>query len=461
MSVFNDLIADTQLLKAIEQLGYEQPTPVQLAAIPQALAGNNLLVSSKTGSGKTAAFLLPACQSILAKKAINPLSTRILILTPTRELARQIVKNAQALVRFTSLKVGMICGGEELKYQKAMLRKNPEILVGTPGRLAEHVAHHSTDFSGLEFLVLDEADRMMDMGLNEDVVKITETCYAERQTLLFSATLEQRGLRQFIKQVIPGDAQEIFIDEAPNLIQQQMVLTDDVKHKEKVLIALLQKSTFEKAIVFANTKVRVAQLENFLRYNKYRTGGLHGDITQDERKKVLDAFRQGKSEILVATDVAARGLDIEGVDLVINVDIAHSGDEHLHRVGRTGRADREGRAVSFVSADDWNLTKGIERYLNVKFEQITIPGVEASYKGPEKLKKSGKAAGTKKKISDKDKKSDKNKTVTEKVKVRDRDKKNIGKRRQPSVPTQEGHGLDGFAPPPKKIVQRLQDDADE
>jgi ATP-dependent RNA helicase SrmB len=462
MSVFHDLIADVQLRKAIDNLGYEQPTPVQLAAIPKALEGKNLLVSSKTGSGKTAAFLLPACQAMLANKPINPASTRMLILTPTRELARQIVKNAQALLRFTPMKVGMICGGEELKYQKAMLRKNPEIIVGTPGRLAEHISHKSTEFSGLEFLVLDEADRMMDMGLNEDVVKITNTCRIERQTLLFSATLEQKGLRQFIRQVIPGDAEEIFIDEAPNLIQQQMVLTDDIKHKEKLLVAILQKSTFEKAIVFANTKIRVSQLDNFLRYHKYRTGALHGDITQDERKKVLDSFRQGKFQILVATDVAARGLDIEGVDLVINVDMAHSGDEHLHRVGRTGRADREGRAISFVAADDWNLAKGIERYLGVKFEQIGIPGVEASYKGPDKLKNSGKAAGTKKKAGDKtEKNSGRTKTITEKVKVRDRDKKNIGERRQPSTPKTEATALDGFAPPPKKVQSRLSDDSDE
>lgn len=463
MSLFHDLIADTRLLKAIDELGYEQPTPVQQAAIPQALAGKNLLVSSKTGSGKTVAFLLPTSQSILSNPPVNPLSTRILILTPTRELARQIVKNAQVLLRFTPIKVGMVCGGEELKYQKALLRKNPEILVGTPGRIAEHVAHHSTDFSGLEFLILDEADRMMDMGLNEDALKIIATCRPERQTLLFSATLEQRGLRQFIQQVIPGQAEEIFVDEAPNLIHQQMVLTDDAKHKEKLLTAILQNTAFDKAILFANTKIRVAQLEGFLRYQKFRVSALHGDITQDERKKVLDGFRQGKSQILVATDVAARGLDIEGVDLVINVDMAHSGDEHLHRVGRTGRADREGKAISFVAAADWNLAKGIERYLGIRFEQINIPGVEASYKGPEKLKKSGKAMGAKKKSGDKsEKNSGKTKTITEKVKVRERDKKNIGKRRQPSAPKNETSVLDdGFAPPPKKLRARLQEDTDE
>lgn len=462
MSGFYDVIADSQLRKAIDALGYEEPTPVQMAAIPRALEGKNLLVCSKTGSGKTAAFLLPCMAGMLAKAPTNPMSTRLLILTPTRELARQVVKNAQELLKFTQIKVGMVCGGESLKYQKAMLRKNPEILVATPGRLAEHIAHKSTDLSGLEYLILDEADRMLDMGFSEDVLKIAENCAADRQTLLFSATLEQRGLRHLIKQVILGDAEEIYIDEAPNVIHQQMILADDAKHKERLLMALLQGSTFNKAIVFANTRVRVTQLEALLRYNKFRTGALHGDITQDQRKMVLDAFRQGKLQLLVATDVASRGLDIDGVDLVVNVDMAHSGDDYLHRIGRTGRAEAEGRAVTFVGSVDWNLTKSIERYIKVKFEQITLPGHEGKYKGPEKVKSSGKAAGTKKKTGDESSKAGgKSKAAVEKVKVRERDKKNIGKRRKPSAPSDTQVVNDGFAPPKKKIQSAFIDDSED
>lgn len=458
--VFHDLISDSQLRKAIDALGYEQPTPVQLKAIPAAVAGENLIVSSKTGSGKTAAFLLPAIQSILAKLPVNRSSTRILILTPTRELARQIVKNAEQLLKFTSLKVGMICGGEELKYQKAMLRKNPEIVVGTPGRLAEHVAHKSTEFSGLEFLVLDEADRMLDMGLSEDVLRITATCREERQTLLFSATMEQKGLRHLIKQVILGEAQEIYIDEKPNAIIQQMMLADDYKHKEKLLIALLEKATFEKAIIFTNTKARATQLDNFLRYNKYKVSCLHGDITQDQRKITLDHFRQGRTQLLVATDVAARGLDIPGVELVVNIDVAHSGDEYLHRIGRTGRADAEGRAVTMVDAKEWNLCKSIERYLSVDFETIGMPGLKGKYQGPDKVKASGKAAGTKKKTV-KDEKTDAKKP---KVKVRERDKKNIGNRRVPTAVKEAAKNVqvvDGFAPPKKKVSKNPDDAGDE
>lgn len=448
---FHELIADPQLHKAIDAHGYEQPTPVQLQAIPQVLAGKNLLVSSKTGSGKTAAFLLPSLQKILGAPPVVNTSARILILTPTRELARQIVKNAQQLLKFTSLKVGMVCGGEEFKYQKAMLRKNPEIVVGTPGRLAEHVQHKSTDFSGLEFLILDEADRMLEMGLQEDVFAIAKTCRAERQTLLFSATLEPKGIRNLINQVVLGESEQIVVEEVANSIQQQMILADDVKHKEKLLIALLSKSHYEKAVVFTNTKAKATQLDNVLRYNKYKVSALHGDITQDQRRISLDFFRQGKTQILVATDVAARGLDIPGVELIVNFDMAQSGDEYLHRIGRTGRADTEGRAVSFVSAKDWNLTKSIERYLKTDFETISIPGVGAAYKGPDKTKSSGKAVGVKKKASTGDKKSSTEKDV--KVKIRDRDKKNVGKRRAPSAPVEPavdlGDGFSVFKKPPQ------------
>ena len=311
----------------------------------------------------------------------------------------------------------------------------------------------------MDVLILDEADRMLEMGLSEDVLKIAETCAKDRQTLLFSATLELKGLRHLIGQVVLGDASEIHIDEKPNAITQQYVLADDVKHKEKLLLSLLASASYEKVVVFTNTKIKAAQLDGLLRYNKYRVSALHGDVTQDQRKITLDLFRQGKTQVLVATDVAARGLDISGVDLVINFDMAHSADDYLHRIGRTGRADAEGRAVTFVAAPDWNLAKGVERYLQVEFEKISLPGLIANYKGPDKLKSSGKAAGTKKKDTAKDKKAAAKKSTTEKVKVRERDKKNIGKRRAPAAPGEGAPLVDGFAPPKKKITKFV-DDAD-
>jgi ATP-dependent RNA helicase SrmB len=351
----------------------------------------------------------------------------------------------------------MICGGEELKYQKALLRKNPEIIVATPGRLAEHIAHKSTDFSGLEILILDEADRMMDMGLHEDLVKIVAQCPAEKQTLLFSATLEQKNLRQLIQDVM-GDkkAEKIVVDDAPNPIDHKMVLSDGNPHKDKLLIACLEKNPHQKAIVFANTRARVDELNQLLRRYGHAVSLLHGDITQDERKKALDRFRDSKTTVLVATDVAARGLDIDAVELVINIDMAYSGDEYLHRIGRTGRAGQSGLAISFVTAKDWNLTKGIERYLSIQMEILQVPGLTAVYKGPEKIKASGKAVGIKKKTIEKPKAPEK------KVKDRVRDKKNVGKRRQPSTAVAENQNPDGFAPPKKKLVKKLDqlDDAE-
>ncbi len=447
---FAELLSNPQLLRAITELGYLSATQVQEKAIPLAVQGKDLLVQSKTGSGKTAAFLLPSISRIITEVSNNPLSTRILILTPTRELARQIVKNAQELLRFTTIKVGMICGGEELKYQKALLRKNPEIIVATPGRLAEHIAHKSTELSGLEILILDEADRMMDMGLHEDLIKIVQQCPAEKQTLLFSATLEQKNLRQLIQDVM-GDkkAEKIVVDDAPNPIDHRMVLSDGNPHKNKLLLATLQHNPHQKAIVFANTRARVDELNLLLRKHDYAVSLLHGDITQDERKKALDRFRDNKTTVLVATDVAARGLDIDAVELVINIDMAYSGDEYLHRVGRIGRAGQSGLAISFVTAKDWNLTKGIERYLGIQMEILPMPGLTAVYKGPEKVKTSGKAVGIKKKSVDKPKAPEK------KVKDRLRDKKNIGKRRQPSTVVIENQNPDGFAPPKKKLVKKL------
>jgi len=462
---FDVLINHPALRRVLETQGITKPTEVQQRAIPLVNARKNVLVSSKTGSGKTVAFLLPAIQQLLENKSPSATSTRLLILTPTRELARQILKIAQEFTRFTSLQVGMIAGGEELKYQKAMLRKNPEILVATPGRMVEHVAHKSVELSGLEVLVLDEADRMLEMGLSDDVLRIAGECGDARQTLLFSATLEQNGLRHLIKQVLQDQPfEQLDVSEAPNRITQQIILADDVKHKERLLVGLLNQSVYQKAVVFSNTKLKAGQIDALLRYNKFTVSALHGDMTQDQRRRSLDLFRQNRTRVLVATDVAARGLDIDGVDLVINFDMAHSGDEYTHRIGRTGRAEREGRAVSLIISADWNLMSSIERYLKVRFEKTTIPGLVANYKGPDRLKSSGKAVGTKKKKDDDKSKSSRSSKPVEKVKVRERDKKNVGKRRvgvrEAGDVSAPGKVIDGFAPLKRKpgAAARLDDE---
>ncbi len=436
MPLFAELQLDKQLLRALEKLGLETPTEVQAKTIPEALAGKDLLVNAQTGSGKTAAFLLPSLHKILTQPTKKP-GTRLLVLSPTRELARQLFKNCKDLIQFSPLNVGLIMGGDEFKYQRALLRKDPEVLIATPGRLLEHVKHEHTDLSNLEILVLDEADRMLDMGLAEDVLEIVNACnQVDRQTMLFSATLAHTGVKKIAQQVL-NNAESLTLSTAQdqhNNIHQQVVLTDDAPHKERVLSWLLANESYEKALVFTNTRDYANKLKNFLEYHNVRAGVLHGEIEQDTRNQIMTELRYGKINVLVATDVAARGLDIKGIDLVVNVDMARNGDDYIHRIGRTGRAGASGTAITFITAADWNLMATVERYLKVRFEKRKIPGLEGDFKGPKKVKSSGKAAGTKigKEKRKEKKRASEESTPEPKGKQRLRDKKNIGKRRKPS-----------------------------
>jgi len=434
-----------RLIKALEKQGFEQPTPVQEQSIPAALAGKDLLVSAETGSGKTAAFLLPMLNKLLASDAPNT-GTRALVLVPTRELARQVLKNCEALASFSHLKAGLIIGRENFQIQKALFRKNPEILIATPGRLVEHLDQNTPDFKDLEVLVLDEADRMLDMGFGEDVLKITHACNKERQTLLYSATLNQKGLKPMIEKVLT-DPQKLLLNSVRDQhqsIRQQIILADDTGHKERLLLALLTREKYEKALIFTNTRAKADVLGEMLFKSEVRSGVLHGDMEQEHRNRVVERLRTGHINALVASDVAARGLDIKGIDLVINFDMARSGDDYLHRIGRTGRAGETGLAVSLIIDPEWNLMAGIERYLGQKFERRVIEGLVGHYKGPKKLKASGKAAGSKKKKQTKKEAAKK----APKSKTRKRNEQRVGKRR--SVKTDSQPQNTGFAPLKKK-----------
>jgi ATP-dependent RNA helicase SrmB len=395
--VITDLPLHKTLLRAADEQGFKEATAVQAQAIPAALAGRDLIVSAKTGSGKTAAFLLPMLDRMLAHKAPDT-STRALILLPTRELALQTQKTFQALARYTPIKCGLIMGGEAFKHQVATLRKNPEVVIATPGRLVDHIEKGTADFRDLEVLVLDEADRMLEMGFAVEMETIARACKSDRQTLLYSATLAHKGMAG-IKRLL-RDPESIAVDshrQAHESIAQQVVLADDIKHKEKLVVALLAEEKAPRALVFCNTRKQCQQLGNVLKYNKLRVDFLHGEIAQSDRKQVMNRFRSGQIEVLVATDVAARGLDIQGVELVINFNVAQSGDDHVHRIGRTGRAGELGKAITLVSSDEWNQMSSIERYLKIRFERRKVQGLIATYRGPKKVKNSGKAAGPKKK----------------------------------------------------------------
>ncbi len=427
---FTEFDLDKRLLKAIEKSGYETPTPVQQQAIPPTLAHRDCLVSAETGSGKTAAYLLPTLQQLLALPA-KPLGVQVLILCPTRELAQQIFGQCQQFCEFTPLKTGIITGGSDFKKQQMALTKGTDIIIATPGRLLEHFQLATSYFQNLSVLILDEADRMLDMGFSDDVLTIVETCNKQRQTLLFSATLTHFGVIKIADKVLktPKVIALNTLHDGHRNIAQHLILADDHDHKLKLLAHLLAHESFDKALVFTNTRLRADELHNSVRGAGIRSGLLHGEMDQKDRNRVMALYRDGIINTLIATDLAARGLDIKGINLVINFDIPRNGIDYIHRIGRTGRADEQGTTIALVKHTEWNLMAGIERFLKQDFIRRTLKGLEGSYKGPKKLKSSGKAAGSK------DKKEPAKKAVVKKVKVRERDRKNVGKRRVPSDKT--------------------------
>lgn len=397
MTSLHDLPLNPLLLGATDKLGFTEATEVQQQAIPPALEGKDLVVSAPTGSGKTAAFVLPLLHRLLARP--SPYKTsQALILLPTRELAMQTQTHLQQLAAQTPIKAGLIIGGESFKDQLTALGKNPEVIIATPGRLVEHIESGSLDLGSIEILVLDEADRMLQMGFADDLKLISNHCRPKRQNLLFSATIDFRSLGP----VCDGFNDPVMIEVASQKedhtnIVQQMVLADDPKHKEKLTVALIEEEQPEKVFVFCSNRIECEQVSSFLRYKKLKVSYIHGELNQSLRSKVMKEFRQGSIQVLVATDLAARGLDIAGVDLVINFSVARTGDDYAHRIGRTGRADAIGKAISLISALEWNKMSSIERYLRIRLERRVVKGLKADYTGPKKVKKSGKAAGKKKK----------------------------------------------------------------
>ncbi len=438
--MFTEFGLNERLLKALEKLALTVPTPVQAAMLPLALSGKDIQASAETGSGKTAAYLLPIQHHMLQKAEPNT-ATRALILLPTRELSQQVEKHCRDLAAFTQLQSCLIVGGTSYKEQQALIRKNPEFIIGTPGRIREHVEKKSIVLKDLEFLVLDEADRMLDMGFRDEVMTIVRACPAKRQTFLLSATLEHEGIGRIAEEILQ-EPQIVAIGthrEKHSNIEQQIILADDPKHKNQLANYLIANSEFDKALVFTNTREQAQNLADFLQSqrdrhqnteslwtktgkNKMKIACLHGEMSQDDRKRVMHWFRIGVVRVLVATDLAARGLDVKGVDLVLNYGMARSGDDHVHRIGRTGRAGETGLAISLIAPQEWNLMCSIERYLGVKFEHRNIKGMESRFQGP--AKKAKKA----------DKKPAKTKAkVIPKAEQRHSFKKNIGKRRKPSV----------------------------
>ena len=385
-----------KLIAATDALGWQTPTDVQSATLELALDGVDLVIQAETGSGKTAAYLLPALHRLLSEAKSGP-GIRLLIMVPTRELAQQVKKDCDALSQFTGLKSAMVRGGQEFQYQASLLRRNPDIVIATPGRMTEHLQKGSTDLLDIQCLVLDECDRMLDMGFRDEVLAIAEQCPEQHQSMLLSATLKHRGVAAVAKDILQ-DAE--FIQIKPALLQenihQQIIYSDGPAHKEKLVNWLLDHESYQKAIIFTKTRAQTEALGNSLRRQQRKVATLHGEVAQDTRNTIMNKFRSGALDVIVATDVAARGLDIDGVDLVINFDMAHSGDDHVHRVGRTGRAGQSGLAINLIAAHDYKLMNAIERYLKIHFERRLIDPLKAKYTGPRQLKSNGKPVGKKK-----------------------------------------------------------------
>ena len=379
-TTFADLGLAPVILKSLAEKGYEHPTPVQAQAIPAALAGTDLLVSSQTGSGKTAAFMLP-CLTRLEKPATQRgIGPRVLVLAPTRELALQVQQAASTYGRdMRRLRCVTIVGGASYTAQLRMLARPVDVVVATPGRLIDHLERSRIDLSRVETLILDEADRLLDMGFIDDIESIIAKLPVQRQTMLFSATLE--GVVGKLAERVTRNAQRIEIAPPPvdkAKIEQRLLFADSMSHKTRLLDALLKDDALDQAVVFTSTKRSADDLSALLRSQGYAADALHGDMNQGSRNRTLRALREGRTRVLVATDVAARGIDVPGISHVINFDLPKQVEDYVHRIGRTGRAGREGVAVSLAMHAERHHVRRIERYTTQPIAVGVIAGLEPS-----------------------------------------------------------------------------------
>ncbi len=361
MAGFDELGLSEAALAAVDELGYEEPTPVQEQAIPAVLAGRDVMAAAQTGTGKTAAFLLPTMKGLgRVRRHEGP---RMLVVTPTRELAQQIQEVAQVVCAHTHQRCTSVVGGVSYEPQREALDRGCDLLVATPGRLLDLMGDGSCDLSGVRVLVLDEADRMLDMGFLPDMRRIVRACPDDRQTLLFSATLSD----DVLKNVGPLVHDPVRVEIAPKGTTaetvEQYVLGVSAEAKKRVLVELLRREGSDRVIVFTRGKHRADHLCRILRKKGFSAAPIHGNRTQNQRARALAQFSAGEVGVLVATDVLARGIDISEVAYVVNVDVPHEAESYIHRIGRTGRAGERGWALMFVDADEYEDLRAIERLM--------------------------------------------------------------------------------------------------
>ncbi|KJS19723.1 MAG: DEAD/DEAH box helicase [Clostridiaceae bacterium BRH_c20a] len=380
MLTFKELNLDSRILRAVEEMGFEQATPIQEQAIPVALQGKDMIGQAQTGTGKTAAFAIPFLERIRDGQDIQ-----VLVLTPTRELCIQIAEEVGKVGKYMQVKALPIYGGQEISRQIRGLKNRPQIIIATPGRLMDHMERRTIKLSNLKVIVLDEADEMLNMGFLEDIEKILASCNSDRQTLMFSATIKpeiEKIANKFMKEpvLVRVKNQELTV----SAIEQHFYEVPE-RQKLDALCSILDIQSPELALIFGRTKRRVDELADALQKRGYQAEGIHGDLSQRQRDAVMAKFRGSQIDILVATDVAARGLDISGVTHVYNFDIPMDVDGYVHRVGRTGRAGQSGLAVTFVEPREFGQLRNIERTINKRLKRQQLPSLADVRKEKQKL----------------------------------------------------------------------------
>ena len=370
---FDELNIDERILRAVEDMGFEETSPIQTQAIPAVLEGIDVIGQAQTGTGKTAAYSIPMLQKI------NPdvKKPQAIVLCPTRELAVQVAEEIRQLAKYMSdIKVLPVYGGQEIVRQIKSLKAGVQIIVGTPGRVMDHMRRKTVKFDSVSMVILDEADEMLDMGFREDMETILTETPEERQTVLFSATMPKPIME--IARKFQKDAKIIKVVRKELTVSNidQFYYEVRPKNKTEILSRLIDIYNPKLSVVFCNTKRQVDELISELKGRGYFADGIHGDMKQQQRDRVMDDFRSGKTEILIATDVAARGIDVDGVDIVFNYDLPQDEEYYVHRIGRTGRAGKSGLALSFISGREVYKLKDIERYCKTKILAKPIPSLD-------------------------------------------------------------------------------------
>ncbi|VAW39284.1 ATP-dependent RNA helicase RhlE [hydrothermal vent metagenome] len=379
---FNSLGLSALILKAVKQQGYDTPSPIQAQAIPAVLAGKDVMAAAQTGTGKTAGFTLPILQNLTKGTRAKHNQARVLVLTPTRELAAQVHASVETYGKHLSMRFAVVFGGVKINPQMMRLRQGVDVLVATPGRLLDLYNQKAVRFDSLEVLVLDEADRMLDMGFIHDIRKIIALLPKKRQTLMFSATFSQ-DIRNLAKSLVRNPL-EISVSPRNTTVEsiKQSVYPVDKKKKSALLAHLIKQHNWSQVLVFTKTKHGANRLTKFLVGKGISAVPIHGNKSQSARTKALDSFKKNKVQVLVATDIAARGIDINLLPHVVNFDLPHVSEDYVHRIGRTGRAGSDGEAISLVSADEIKLLKDIERLIKKVIPRTLIDGFEPAHDVP-------------------------------------------------------------------------------